>query len=339
MKKILYTLLMVSLFSVSCTEMIPVSRDHDLDAEVKDIEITMEKTALYCNLNKATEVDFEKLGAYLSAEERNVVTFVAPATVGTTSFVEWLTAYAGDEWQVLSETNTDGRLVMAALVNKETSIEVEKHTVEQLLALKNAVLHFSVDNIHYVVTEFEEARNAIPADWEEQIQNMLSTKKTVPFVYTPDVIAERILEVEYFVEKTLENDEFIDDEYWMLCVNMNAHSSVDLKYGKEFPLEKYYDNVDVEALVKRHHKYCTIEPNLAATDIYFDSNDLLVRCGMTDCVAVKHSIYTPSCTDGSRTNFLYSSMKLWNMLSVEVDKSSEWGAAYYPIKVSLKKEE
>ena len=115
---------MVSFFSVSCTETILVSREHDLDAEAKGIEITMNTAALYCNLNNAEEVDLEKLGAYLSAEERDVVTFVAPATIGTTSFMTWLTEYAGDKWQVLSETNTDGRLVMAALVNNATVAEV-----------------------------------------------------------------------------------------------------------------------------------------------------------------------------------------------------------------------
>lgn len=339
MKKILYTLLMVSFFSVSCTETILVSREHDLDAEAKGIEITMNTAALYCNLNNAEEVDLEKLGAYLSAEERDVVTFVAPATIGTTSFMAWLTEYAGDKWQVLSETNTDGRLVMAALVNNATAVEVEKHTIEQLLVLKNAVLHFTVNNIHYVVTEFEEARNAIPADWKDQVQAMLTNKKTVPLVYTPDNIAERVAEVEYFVANTIDKADFRGDEYWMLCVNMNAHSNIDLKYGMVFPLVEYYDNVDAEAFIKRHNKYCTIEENLLATDIYFDSNELLVRCGMTDCIAMKHSIYTPSSTEGSRTNFLYSSMKLWNLLSVEMDTESEWGAAYYPIKVTLKKEE
>ena len=49
MKKILYILFTASLLAVSCTEEIPVTRDHDIDAEVTDMQTKMEMTTLYCN--------------------------------------------------------------------------------------------------------------------------------------------------------------------------------------------------------------------------------------------------------------------------------------------------
>ena len=53
MKKILYTLFAVSLLAVGCTKDVPVSRDHDIDAEVTDMQTKMEMIIL-CNANSMT---------------------------------------------------------------------------------------------------------------------------------------------------------------------------------------------------------------------------------------------------------------------------------------------
>ena len=128
MKKIFYILFTALLLAVGCTKEIPVSRNHNLDAEVLDIESKMEMTTLYCNLNGTTTVDLQQLSEYLTAKSADVVMFVAPTLVGETNFNEWLATYAaGNGYQTLNAINEDGRLIMAALV--DANLAVEKYAV------------------------------------------------------------------------------------------------------------------------------------------------------------------------------------------------------------------
>lgn len=346
MKKILYTLFMASLLSVACTEEILVSRDHDLDAEVTDIETKMEMTTLYCNLNDTGAVDLEKLSLYLTAKDADVVTFVAPATVSGTSFELWLTDFASANGYALvaAQTNkTDGRLTMAAIVKSDLAEAVSlKNDVRHEPPLNNEVLLFSVNDINFVVTEMNEARNAIPSDWQSQVAAMLKNHKTADIVYDPDVLAERKAEMTELLNRTLDKEAMQGAKNWMWCVDMNAPSNVDMKYGKEFRFADCYDMGDVSEAeyIKTHHSYFTVKELLTASDAYFKANDLLVYAGLVDCVAVQHSVYTPTSTDGTRHNFLYSSDGLWNIIeTLNVDKSADWGAYHYPIMVTLKVEE
>ncbi len=81
MKKILYILFTVSLLSVGCTKEVPVSRDYDINAEVLDIKTNLEMKTLYCNLNESEALDLQKFGEYLTAQNADVVMFVAPTTL------------------------------------------------------------------------------------------------------------------------------------------------------------------------------------------------------------------------------------------------------------------
>lgn len=355
MKKILYTLFIASLFAASCTKEVPVTRDHDIDAEVSDLATKMEMSVLYCNINDAEyTVDLLLVGEYLTAKNADVVTLVSPANVNGTKFSTWLTAYAAENGkQALFVENVDGRLCMGALLPAD--LAVEQYVVEQGLTFNNAVLHFKANNVHFVVTDLLEARNAIPSDWEEQIAAMVTAKKEAPIVYDPDNLALRKAEVEQLIIRTMEyvNEKgvrpFAQDKNWMWCIDMNTPSNVDMKYGKEFARMECYDYDDMsEAYFTYESRYFTTPSEyLSATDPFFALNDVMVKNGsLVDCVAVHNSVYTPSSVSNdavtARNNFLYSSDGCWNMfesLTLDTVAVEELGTTHYPIMVTLKSEE
>lgn len=358
MKKILYTLLMASFLVVSCTQEVLVSKDHDIDAEVSDLTTKMELSVLYCNINDAvdaTSLDLQSVGNYLSEKGADVTTLVAPATINGTQFSAWLAAYAAEKGlQALSVENLDGRLCMGALLPLE--LEFVQHEVAQGLTFNNAVLHFVANDIHFVVTDLKESRNAVPSDWQEQIDAMTDNKKAAPIVYDPDNLANRKVEVEELVARTMEyvNDKgvrpFAKDKNWLWCIDMNVSSSIDMKYGIEFATKDCYDYDEwSEEFFTTETNYFSVSELLAATDPYFALNDVMVKnAGLVDCFAVNYSVYTPSSIslDGNptkeRNNFLYSSNGCWNMfetLTLDTAIVSEWGTTHYPIMVTLKSEE
>ena len=355
MKKILYTLFIASLFAASCTKEVPVTRDHDIDAEVSGLATKMEMSVLYCNINDAEyTVDLLSVGEYLTAKNADVVTLVSPANVNGTKFSTWLTAYAAENGkQALFVENVDGRLCMGALLPAD--LAVEQYVVEQGLTFNNAVLHFKANNVHFVVTDLLEARNAIPSDWEEQIAAMVTAKKEAPIVYDPDNLALRKAEVEQLIIRTMEyvNEKgvrpFAQDKNWMWCIDMNTPSNVDMKYGKEFARMECYDYDDMsEAYFTYESRYFTTPSEyLPATDPFFALNDVMVKNGsLVDCVAVHNSVYTPSSVSNdavtARNNFLYSSDGCWNMfesLTLDTVAVEELGTTHYPIMVTLKSEE
>ena len=317
----------------------------------------MELSVLYCNINDAADesmLDLQLVGEYLSAKGADVVTLVAPATVNGAKFSTWLQTYAADNSkQALFVENVDGRLCMGALL--PVDLAVEKYNVEQGLTFSNAVLHFKANNIHFVVTDLLEARNAIPEDWEEQIAAMVTAKKESPIVYNPDNLAARKAEVEQLIIRTMEyvNEKgvrpFAADKNWLWCIDMNTPSNVDMKYGKSFArMECYdYDDMSVDYFTYESRYFTTPSEYLAATDPFFAMNDVMVKNGsLVDCIAVQYSVYTPtSATDNAitgRNNFLYSSDGCWNMfesLTLDTTAVGELGTTHYPIMVTLKSEE
>ena len=358
MKKILYILMTASLLAVSCTKEKLVSKDHDIDAEVKDLTTKMEMSVLYCNINDVedvTSLDLQSVGDYLASKEADVVTLVAPASVNGTNFSSWLAAYAAEKnLNALSVVNLDGRLCMAALL--PVDMAVEQIAVPQGLTFSNAILHFVANDIHFVVTDLKESRNAIPSDWEEQIEAMTTNKKAAPIVYEPDNLAIRKIEAEELVKRTMEYvgengvRPYEQDKDWLWCIDMNVASSVDLKYGKEFARKDCYDYDEwTEPFFTTVTDYFSVSEYLPATDPYFALNDVMVKNGgLVDCVAVRRATYTPSSVslDGNptkeRNNFLYSSNGCWNMfedLTLDTAAALELGITHYPIMVTLKSEE
>ena len=342
MKKILYTLFAVSLLAVACTKEVGVSRDHDIDAEVTDMQTKMELTTLYLNLTDNSSLDFDKLAGYVSAKEADVVMFVAPEA----GFATWLNQFAAD-YEVLSVTNDDRRLVMAALVKSGVTIN-EVYTLQQGATLNNAVLHFKANNIHFVVTQLNSAYNAIPEDWKAQIEAMEKNKKQVPLVYTPDNLAERKTELSYIIKQTVDNKAFLKDVNWYFAINTNASSHLDIvKYEKEFYREYCYIAPEDpefywEDFLATEHTYFSIEELLDVSDIFFNVSNLLMYYNLVDCNSVHHSVYTPSSLDEKRTNNVFATDECWNMFQTFVFDTAfttEAGLFHHPIIVTLKSEE
>ena len=351
MKKILYTLFMVSILSVACTQEVLVSRDHDLNAEVGDMHTKSEMKALYCNLNEAQTLNLQKLSEYLTEQSADVAMFVAPASVGGEDFKTWLKAYATEVGglTLVDVLNYDGRHLMAALVKEQWPVQT--YNIAQGQILKNAVLHFETNNIHFVVTELDPARNAIPSDWESQVNTMTTNKKTVPLEYDPDNLAIRKAELANIIKQTIDSKANMKETHWMWAINMNADSPLDLtKYDFEYLREECYDPADTDdfdwaEFLSKETKYFSIEELLDKDDAYFGLNALMLSRNMVDCNAVHHSIYTPSSIGegkGSRNNFLYASDECWNMFQTfdfDTEKAAELGVTHYPIIVTLKSEE
>ena len=350
MKRILNILFAVSLFAVGCTEEVRVTRDHDINAEVVEMQTKQELSTLYCNLTEATALDLQKLSEYLTEKSADVAMFVAPATVGG-NFKTWLETYAaayaeltGKNLTVLESTNREGenKLTMAALVNAE--LPVEAITLPQGKVLANAVLHFKASDIHFVVTELLPAVNTIPEDWEAQVDAMISSKKKGTLVFNPDLHSERLYELEYIIDQTLDNELYWKESKWFWAINMNAASNLDLvKYNREFLRKDYYNGVTDELFAKAEStQYFTIEQTLDETDTYFATNSLMLRNSLVDCNAVHHSVYTASSLGDMRRNFLYASFECWNMFqSFDFDNAAavDLGVTHYPIIVTLKSEE
>ena len=352
MKKILYTLCAVSLLAVGCTKEVPVSRDHDIDAEVTDLQTKMEMKTLYCNLNESVDVDLQKLAEYLTEQDADVVMFVAPTSVNGTGFKVWLDAYAAENGglNVLESENANKVLTMAALVKPQWLLET--YNVTESSVINNAVLHFKANGIHFVVTELNAAKNAIPSDWQAQVDQMTKDKKKAALVYEPDNLAAAKTALSYIIKQTVDNKAFIKDVNWMLAVNMNAASHLDItKYEKEFYRENYYDapaegDFDWYEFLETETSYFSIDELLASNDIYFNASQLMAYYNLIDCNAVHHSVYTPSSvegdTDGVRNNFLYATDECWNMFQTynfDTVVASELGVTHYPMIVTLKSEE
>lgn len=358
MKKILYILCAASLLAVSCSKEKLVSKNYDIDAEVSDLKSKMDMSVLYCNINDAEDVsvlDLQKVGEYLTSKGADVVTMVAPATINGTQFSAWLTNYsAAVGKKALFVENLDGRLCMGAILPAD--LAVEPIDVPQGNTFNNAILHFKANDIHFVVTEILDPRNAVPEDWEEQIQAMTDNKKAAAIVFTPDNLANRKAEVEELIRRTIEYKNeagvrpFDNDRNWLWCVDMNIASVIDMKYGKEFARMDCYDYDEfTEGFFTTETKYFSVSEILPTTDPYFAINEVMVKNGsLVDCVAVHHSVYTPSSIvlDGNptkeRNNFLYATNGCWNMFeSLSLDKAAveELGTTHYPIMVTLKSEE
>lgn len=349
MKKILYTLLAVSFLAVGCTKEVGVSRDHDIDAEVTDMKTKMEMTTLYCNLNESVvAVDLQKLGEYLDAKHADVAMFVAPVSVEGTNFKTWLSEYAAQKGglTVLEATNDNNQLVMAALVNNVYSVET--YNLAQGATLSNAALHFKANGIHFVVTELPAAKNAIPEDWQSQVEAMTTNKKSVPLVYEPDNLAARKTELSYLIKQTVDSKNFLQDVNWIFAMNTNAVSHLDItKYNLELARENYYEGAsedfDWYEFLDTETSYFSVSELLDASDIYFNVSNLMMYYNLIDCNAVHHSVYTPSSIedkDGLRCNNLYATDEGWNMFQTfEFDTAAEFGFNHYPIIVTLKSEE
>ena len=339
MKKILYILSVVSLLAVACTKEIPVSRNHNLDAESGDIRVEMEMSTLYCNLNDATAETLNNLCGYIAECDADVVTLVAPATVDEENFISWLnTNYPSDSeecaYQTLTALKAGNPLVAAALVKKELEVVNE---VLDLRDYQSSILHFVVNEVHFVVTEFADSKNTIPQDWKTQVDGGSS------IVYSPNNHTTRQEELAFLFANTINSKEYMSAAKWLWCVNMNAPSSIDItKFNKTFARKdcyNYYESAESAWSWEEFFAYSGMSENLDASDSYFGLNNMMSK-KFVDYVLPTNKYY-PSNVDGSRTNFLYASTECWNMFDnfgLDTLAADALGVSHYPIMVTLKSE-
>jgi hypothetical protein len=349
MKKILYILSVVSLFAVGCTKEIPVSKDHDIDAEVTELETALNLTALYCNINDSESVDLQKLGEYIVASRAKVVTFVAPATVKNSTdagledvnFAEWLSTFVSSESTPLSlhytATRAGNSLVMAAAIAEGLTVERKSFNYTEPMVDANPVLHFEVEGLNFVVTEMKDSRLSIPEDWETQVDAMKNT--TTPLTYDEANRNTRKSELGELLLQTINKRAYMDEHNWVFCVDMNVASKYDIsKYAQVFPRRDCYKDVTDEFLAKKT-AYYSVSENLDASDGYFALCEMMSK-NLLDCALVQYSVYMPSSVDGSRHNFLYSTSGCWNMFQgFKVDTKAALGTTHYPILVTIKSEQ
>lgn len=128
---------------------------------------------------------------------------------------------------------------------------------------------------------------------------------------------ERVDEISALYEATVGVD--IDNDKWIYVLGANVGSYADvLKYPTTLP-------EDIKATLT--------EANSAV-------HTWLSQQKMVDCIGTQCSVYTPSCSDGSRREFIYTTNAVWhNMEPVVVDMTMPFGSTHYPISVTIKNEE
>ena len=127
---------------------------------------------------------------------------------------------------------------------------------------------------------------------------------------------ERVNEIRTLYGATVGVD--IDNDKWIYVLGANVGSYADvLKYPN----------------LPESVKSSITESNSAV-------HTWLSKQKMLDCVGTQCSVYTPSCSDGSRREFIYTTQAVWhNMTPVIVDMSMPFGSTHYPISVTIKNEE
>lgn len=128
---------------------------------------------------------------------------------------------------------------------------------------------------------------------------------------------ERVSEVREIYGATVGVD--IDKDKWVYVLGANVGSYADvLKYASSLPES-----------VKS-----SLSESASAVHTW------LSKQKMIDCVGTQCSVYTPSCSDGSRREFVYVTPAAWhNMTPVVVDTTMPFGSTHYPISVTIKNEE
>ena len=292
MKKITtYALLVASILLSACVQEIPVSVDHDINAEVGALETTFESKTLYCNLTDATALDMQKVAEYLTEQNADVVTFLSDDS----NFEAWLQTYAeANEYNYLVQSISSSTTIVGCLSKGEIATFADSFNNAIITA---PVLHFAVEGIHYVVTELKEG-GLVMADGS----------------HNPDELYNdtRKAQVENIISTTIDNSAYFSADKWLFTIDMNSTSTLD---------------------ISQYRKSDVLAENCVA-------NDVMIYNGLVDCIAVNNNYYQASSTDRSRHNFLYTTVKSWQMMQpVVIDKTSTMGVAHYPIMVTLKSEE
>jgi hypothetical protein len=210
MKKITtYILLLASVAFAACKQEIPVSRDHDINAEVSELETSFEMKTLYCNLTDAS-VNLDEVAAYIKAQDADVVTLLGSGA----EFELWVAEFAANEglkYAVQTGTST----TVAACLSKKAI----KGYVDALDpgVQTSPILHCSIEGIHFLVAELK-AGGLVKSDGSQ----------------TEDFNADRTAQIEDIVLNTVDNPSYYTVGTWVMSIDMESPATLDItKYGVE----------------------------------------------------------------------------------------------------------
>lgn len=212
MKKITtYILLLASIAFASCEQEILVSRDHDIDAEVSELETTFEIKTLYCNLTDAAAVNLDEVATYIKAQDADVVSLLGSGA----AFESWVATYAATEGlEYVTKTQSTSECVAACLSKKKITTYADAFDVA---VQTSPVLHYSVDGIHFVVTELKKGGLVLSDGSQVELFN--------------DV---RVAQVNDIVANTIDNKTYFADGKWVFNLDMESPAILDVAmYGVE----------------------------------------------------------------------------------------------------------
>lgn len=209
MKKITtYILLLASVVFASCEQEIFISRDHDINAEVSDIETKLNMKTLYCNLTDAT-ANLEEVAKYIKAQDADVVMLLG----SDDTFKEWASEFAiAENLESISLSQSGG---VTVCLSKKT---ITYHNDGFNIGIQTTpILHCSVDGIHFVVAGLK-AGGLVLGDGS----------------HTEDFNADRVAQIEDIISNTIDNSAYYTTSKWVFAVDMESPAALDMvKYGVE----------------------------------------------------------------------------------------------------------
>ena len=212
MKKITtYMLLLASIVFASCEQEILVSRDHDINAEVSELETSFEMKTLYCNLTDAASVNLDEVAAYIKAQDADVVSLLGSGA----AFESWVATYAANEGLSYAVKLLASSESVAACLSKK---EVKTYSDGFDNAVQTSpILHFSVEDVHFLIAELKKG-GLVLSDGSQ----------------TDDFNADRVAQISDIVANTVDHSAYFTASKWVLNVDMESPATLDItKYGVE----------------------------------------------------------------------------------------------------------
>lgn len=211
MKKITtYILLLASIVFAACEQDILVSRDHDIDAEVSDLETSFEMKTLYCNLTDAAAVNLDEVALYIKAQDADVVSLLGSGA----TFEAWVADFATTEGLYYA-VKVQSEKVAACLSKKAVTTYNDTFDV----AIQTSpILHYSVDDIHFVVAELKVG--GLVLEDGSQLE---------------DFNNDRVAQISDIIANTVDNVAYLTKSRWVINIDMESPAALDkAKYGEEW---------------------------------------------------------------------------------------------------------
>lgn len=211
MKKITtYILLLASVAFAACEQEIFVSRDHDINAEVSELETSFEMKTLHCNLTEASVINLNEVAKYIKAQNADVVTLLGSGS----TFETWVADFATNEGLKYAVKTGASTTVVACLSKKDIKGYVDAFDPG---VQTSPILHCSVEDIHFLVAELK-AGGLVLSDGSQ----------------TEDFNADRVAQIEDIILNTVDNPTYYTAGKWVMAIDMESPATLDItQYGVE----------------------------------------------------------------------------------------------------------